>query len=41
LILAEEIFVLWATDNLQFPQFSRIALVPEEKRDPNNPNCMS
>jgi hypothetical protein len=37
LILAEEMFVLWAMDNLQFPQFSRIALVPEEKRDPNNP----
>jgi hypothetical protein len=37
LMLAEEMFVLWAMDNLQFPQFSRIALVPEEKRDPNNP----
>jgi hypothetical protein len=37
LMLAEEMIVLWAKDNVRFPQFSRIALVPEEKRDPNNP----
>jgi hypothetical protein len=30
-------YQLWAADNLHLPQLSRIGLVPEEKRDPNNP----
>jgi hypothetical protein len=35
LILAEEVIVLWAEDNLRFPQAHRIAILPEERRDPN------
>jgi hypothetical protein len=35
LILAEEMIVLWAEDNLRFPQAHRIAILPEERRDPN------
>jgi hypothetical protein len=27
--------VLWAEDNLRFPQAQRIAILPEERRDPN------
>jgi hypothetical protein len=37
LMLAEEMVVIWANDNLRFPQFSRVAWVPEERRDRNNP----
>jgi hypothetical protein len=37
LMLGEEVVVLWAKDNLHFPHLSRIALVPEERRDPNKP----
>jgi hypothetical protein len=37
LMLAEEVVVLWAKDNLHFPHLLRIALGPEERRDPNNP----
>jgi hypothetical protein len=29
--------VLWACDNLRFPQAHRIAILSEERRDPNNP----
>jgi hypothetical protein len=35
LILAKEMIVLWADDNLRFPQAHRIAILPEERRDPN------
>jgi len=35
LILAEEMVVLWAEDNLRCPQAQRIAILPEERRDPN------
>jgi hypothetical protein len=27
--------VLWADDNLRFPQAHRIAILPEERRDPD------
>ena len=27
--------MLWAEDNLRFPQAHRIAILPEERRDPN------
>jgi hypothetical protein len=37
LILAEEIVVLWGADNLRFPQAQRIAFLPEERRDRDNP----
>jgi hypothetical protein len=37
LILAQEIAVLWAADNLRFPQAQRIAVLPEERRDRDNP----
>ena len=37
LMLAEETIVLWANDNLRFPQMSRIAMVPGERRDPQKP----
>jgi len=36
LILAEEMVVLWAADNLRFPQAHRIAILPEE-RDRDKP----
>ena len=38
LILAEEIVVLWGADNLRFPQAQRIAFLPEERRDRDNPS---
>jgi hypothetical protein len=28
--------VLWAADNLRFPQAQRIAILPEERRDRDN-----
>jgi hypothetical protein len=37
LILAEEIVVLWGADNLRFRQAQRIAFLPEERRDRDNP----
>jgi hypothetical protein len=37
LLLGEDIFVSWATENLKAPEFSRLALVPEERRDPKCP----
>jgi hypothetical protein len=37
LMLGEEVVVLWAKDNLHCPHLSRIAIVPEERRDPNKP----
>ena len=32
LMLAEEMIVMWAKGNLQSPEFSCVALVPEERR---------
>jgi hypothetical protein len=29
--------VLWAADNLRFPQAHRIAILPEERRDRDKP----
>ena len=29
--------MLWAADNLRFPQAQRIAILPEERRDRDNP----
>jgi sugar (pentulose or hexulose) kinase len=37
LTLAEDVFVLWAAENLHLPQFSRIGFVPEEERDATKP----
>lgn len=37
LLLGEEVIVLWANDNLRFPEMSRIAMVAEENRDPQKP----
>lgn len=31
------LIVMWANDNLRFPQFSCVASVPEERRDRNMP----
>ena len=36
-MLAEEIFVFWAQDNLLVPKFMRIAFITEEQRDPVKP----
>ena len=36
-MLAEEKIIMWAKDNLQSPEFSCLALMPEERRDPNKP----
>ena len=33
LMLAEELIVMWANDDVRFPQFSRVVWVPEERRD--------
>ena len=35
LMLGEE--MMWANENLRFPQFSCVACVPEERRDRNKP----
>jgi hypothetical protein len=37
LMLGEEMIVMWANNNLRFPQFSCLAWVPEERRDRNKP----
>ena len=37
LVLAEEMVVRWAADNLRFPQAQRIVIVPEERRDRDKP----
>jgi hypothetical protein len=37
LMLGEEMIVMWANNNLRFPQFSCVAWVPEERRDRNKP----
>jgi hypothetical protein len=36
-MLGEEMSVMWANNNLRFPQFSCVAWVPEERRDRNKP----
>ena len=35
--LAEDVFVSWVVDNLKAPQFMRLAMVPEDRRDPKCP----
>jgi hypothetical protein len=37
LTLAEDVFVLWASDHLQVPDMMRVAYIPEDKRDQNCP----
>ena len=37
LMLGEEMIVMWANNNLRFPQFSYVAWVPDESRDRNKP----
>jgi hypothetical protein len=37
LTLGEDVFVSWATDHLQVPAMMRIALIPEDKRNPLRP----
>ena len=35
--LAEDVLVSWAADNLKDPQLMRVAIVPEDRRDPMCP----
>jgi hypothetical protein len=37
LMLAEETIVMWAKDNLHFTGLTEIVLIPEEKRNAENP----
>jgi hypothetical protein len=36
-ILAEDIFVSWAADNLKSPAFMQMGMIPAEQRDPKCP----
>lgn len=37
LILGEDVFVSWASENLELPDMMEIAIIPEDRRDPKNP----
>ena len=37
LMLGEDMIVMWANNNLRFPQLSCVAWVPEERRDRYRP----